>query len=100
MIRIAVYEYVCRTSRGQVRVPTFKPGDTAGHRLVGHLVAPDGAELREVGGVLKLKVPKPGRRGESWLMTASDAHSAAIASADGLSWDFGKVGREAVTTSG
>lgn len=96
MIRIPVFEYVCRTSRGIVRVPTFNPRDGT-NRLVGHVVAPDGAELIHKGqGALTLKVPKPGRPGEFWAMTAEDAQNAAIATADGLSWDFSGVWEDAV----
>jgi hypothetical protein len=85
MVRIPVYEYACTTSRGIVRVPTFKPGKGA---TLGAIVAPEGSTLDDRGmGVLKLKVPKPGRVAESYLFVADDAVKAARAGADGLRWE-------------
>jgi hypothetical protein len=88
MVRVPVYEYICHTGRGPIRVPTFKHGDHDGHRIAGHVVAPDGSGLRDAGQrAVLLRVPKEGRPGESWALNADDAREAAIRARDGLRWE-------------
>lgn len=90
MVRIPVFNYICRAPGKAIHVPTFKSTEANKGRLMGEILAPDGSSLRQSAAVAeppKLKVPKPGRESEFWLLAVAEAIAAARSERYGLEWE-------------
>lgn len=90
MVRIPVFNYVCRTPNRAIHVPTFKATAANQGRVMGTIVAPEGSSLHQPQAPAdppRLKVPKPDRDGEFWLLGVADAMASARAGHYDLRWE-------------
>lgn len=90
MVRIPVFNYVCRTPNRDIHVPTFKATTANQGRLMGTIVAPEGTSVYQSQAITstpKLKIPKDSREGEFWLLDVADAITSARAGHYGLRWE-------------